>query len=319
MHRSGRSGRYELDITCGGPVNGVLWRHRYQQGGGAHMRVTIAIWLLTYSLMAGCQRSASPEHDSISPNPAPFVLQTFNEGQGPPLVMLLANDYRVLRPQSIRIEHNQNKKPLPPNYSIKLESASLARSLDELGIREPLHIVGHSFGALVALDFALDHPNRVRTLVLYEPPAFWVIPPEDLRADEEMRGMVELTQTLGPTDEPTDEQLKQFQARLGRSEVQVPTPGQLEWKDWVAKRSALRGLSAVPNHRDDPRRLYGFTKPVLIVTGEETVGFHRRINDILADSLPMAERVELPGGHRGLETSREELVSQLRSFLERHR
>ncbi len=299
------------------------------------MRVTIAIWLLTYFLMAGCQQAASPEHNSLAEERVPYVMRTVSDGQGPPVVMLgggtdgaagfaphatlLATAYRVLRPQSIRIEQTQNKKPLPPNYSIKLESAALTQSLDELGIREPLHIIGHSFGALVALDFALDHPDRVRTLVLIEPPAFWVVPPEELRADAEMRGMIELTRSLGPADEPTDDQLEQFQARLGRRGAKAPAPGQSDWEDWVTKRSALRGLSAVPNHRDEPRRLNGFNKPVLLVTGEETVGFHRRINNILADSLPMAERIELPGGHRGLETSREELVSQIRSFLERHR
>lgn len=41
----------------------------------------------------------------------------------------------------------------------------LARLLDHLGI-EDAHMVGHSFGGLVALGFTLEYPQRVRSLVL---------------------------------------------------------------------------------------------------------------------------------------------------------
>jgi pimeloyl-ACP methyl ester carboxylesterase len=184
------------------------------------MRATVAFWLLMFFLAVGCQEASTHEQEVPPQEPA---LRTFIEGHGPPLVMLggategatafaphaagLAKDYRVVRPQSLRIERARGKQPLPPGYSIRSESAALARSLDQLGILEPVDLIGHSFGALVALDFALDHPDRVRTLVLAEPPAFWVVPPEEFRADEEMRGMVELLRTFGPAGEPTDQQV----------------------------------------------------------------------------------------------------------------
>ena len=39
----------------------------------------------------------------------------------------------------------------------------------------PLTLVGHSYGAAVALRAALDRPERVRALVLYEPTLFALI------------------------------------------------------------------------------------------------------------------------------------------------
>src|SRR4029077_13043275 len=128
----------------------------------------------------------------------------------------------------------------PDGYWLKLESAAMTRALDDLQLSGALDIVGHSFGALVALDFALDHPDRVRTLVLAEPPAFWAVPAEELRANAGMRGMVELGRTLGPADEPTDEQLERFLFLLGRRDVKRSAPGQPGWEEWVSKRSALR-------------------------------------------------------------------------------
>lgn len=55
-------------------------------------------------------------------------------------------------------------------------TADMRRVLDTLGVRE-FHLVGASMGGRIALDFALHHPERVRTLALlgtevsgYQPP-----------------------------------------------------------------------------------------------------------------------------------------------------
>jgi pimeloyl-ACP methyl ester carboxylesterase len=169
------------------------------------------------------------------------------------------------------------------------------------------------------LDFALDHPNRVHTLALSEPPAFWAVPPEELRATSDMRAMYELGKELGPEGEPTDAQYARFLCALGNCGAKPPVVGQPDWQDWVTRRSALRGLSAVPNHTDRTGRLKSFRRPVLIMTGANTVAFHRRINDILAANFPMAERVELAGGHTAPVTAPEDFVAKLRAFLTRHR
>jgi hypothetical protein len=76
----------------------------------------------------------------------------------------------------------------------------------------------------------------------------------------------------------------------------------------------LHGLAAVANHTDDPERLKGFRRPVLIATGKVTVKFHRRINDLLAANLPTVERVELPGGHSAPVAARDEFPPSYERF-----
>lgn len=53
-------------------------------------------------------------------------------------------------------------------YTIDGAVADLIGLLDTLGIGEPVHLLGNSYGALIALEAALAHPGRVRGLVLVE-------------------------------------------------------------------------------------------------------------------------------------------------------
>ena len=56
----------------------------------------------------------------------------------------------------------------PPPVSIADHAADAAALLDHLGVRRA-HIAGHSTGASIGAQLALDHPETVHTLTLLEP------------------------------------------------------------------------------------------------------------------------------------------------------
>lgn len=97
------------------------------------------------------------------------------------LIDLLSPGYHVLAPDS----YGSGKSP--DWYSDRIISLNDELALIEpllIGAPQPVVLVGHSYGAAVALMAALAHPARVRALVLYEPTLFSLIdeegpPPND--------------------------------------------------------------------------------------------------------------------------------------------
>lgn len=79
----------------------------------------------------------------------------------------------------------------PATYSLKDESDLLQTVLAAtVGPGEPYHLVGHSYGGVVALHHAYHHRDMVKSLTLIEPMAFHLLGGNHPLI-EESRGMVE--------------------------------------------------------------------------------------------------------------------------------
>lgn len=123
----------------------------------------------------------------------------------------------------------------PVGYSLETEVAGLERVTEVAGFAT-FHLVGYSGGGAVSLAFCARHPERVRSLALFEPASIpgRFEPAERARWGATYGGLVD----RGP-----DGFLADFTRRQVRPGVALPSPPPGPAPDWMAKRPA--GLAAM--------------------------------------------------------------------------
>jgi pimeloyl-ACP methyl ester carboxylesterase len=74
--------------------------------------------------------------------------------------------YRVVA-MSQRGQPHSNGPDTTAGYALQILGQDLVATLDALGWHEPAHLLGHSFGGLVAAEAAIQVPNRWASLTLW--------------------------------------------------------------------------------------------------------------------------------------------------------
>lgn len=224
----------------------------------------------------------------------------------------LARARRVVRTQLLNVELGLRGDPLPADYSLKTESRALARALDDLDVARA-DLVGWSYGGGIALDFALDHPERVRTLTLIEPEADWVL----RRLGRPQPGAEALRRVMeeyGP-GEVSEEQLERFLFEVGFLPEGTDARSLPRWPEWVRHRNSLRIGDTPSRHEDEPARLRAFERPVLLFEGEGSPEHMRATVEALEQEFPNARTEELPGAHGLVVVAMERFLEILEAFL----
>jgi len=77
---------------------------------------------------------------------------------------------RVIIPDPLGF--GDSPKPQWNQYTVQEHARAVIATLKKLRVKQPVTIVGHSMGCLVATHIATIHPDLVKHLVLYEPPLY---------------------------------------------------------------------------------------------------------------------------------------------------
>lgn len=279
-----------------------------------HVKILLALLVISFSISA----------QSI-------IKRTIVEGEGAPLVMLpggtvdisalslvsrgMENLYKVIRMENLNVQYACKGQTLPKDYSVEMESESVRATLDSLQITGPIILMGHSYGGLIALDYALKHPENITALILLEPPVFGIVEARH-ESPPGMKNMVALTKELTPDAEITEDMVARFRCELLDC-VTTPVQELPQWLIWLNQKDRLRGLSVVGDYKLDLRKVHQFRAPVLVLTGTETVPYHKRMNALLTAEFINAMAESIDSDHAIPAKAPQDLVKCLRKFLKR--
>lgn len=178
----------------------------------------------------------------------------------------------------------------------------------------PVHLVGASYGATLALHTAATHPRTLRSLAIFEAPLFaagpTIVPLLDrYRAAFERNDHREMTTVLNEVARAPAEIVAVLAAA---AENQTPDPVE-------ARRSAigwLHDLEALTQDSTDITRWSSISVPTLLMRGADTWEPMPSTMDALAKAMPQARHVIWQGqSHFVTMTAPDLIVGALRHFL----
>ena len=242
----------------------------------------------------------------------------WKSGDGPPLLLvhgaladrsawiliapLLAERYTVYVMN--RRGREGSGEPVP--HPIDREFEDIIAVVDAIG--EPVHLVGHSGGALCALGAVLL-TDRLRSLTLYEPP------PPGSRVDVELGTLRKMIHD----SEPEDIVIEFLRSGPHVSEEDIERFRQSPiWQHTLGLTPCLASeLDAAAGYEFDASHYGTLDIPLLLLLGSESPPLLREVSDALAAVVPDVRMKELEGQQHAANFDAPDLfAAEVISFLE---
>jgi pimeloyl-ACP methyl ester carboxylesterase len=262
--------------------------------------------------------------------PEPFVRET---GTGPGVVCihsnastsaqwrglmeLLAPKFRILAPDS----YDSGKGPHWPSdrvIHLRDEVALIEPVIRRAG--SPLALVGHSYGAAVALIAALANPGRVRAMALYEPTLFALLDAET-PAPNEAEGIRNVVTDAGVALDSgnQDAAAERFIDYWMGTGTWKKTPEQRKPPIVASVTNVRRWAYALFTEPTPLKAFRSLNVPVLYMVGKRSTPSAHGVARLLTAALPRVEVVEFENlGHMGPVTHPDPVNEFVGQFLQRH-
>jgi pimeloyl-ACP methyl ester carboxylesterase len=245
----------------------------------------------------------------------------WRSGEGPPLVLVhgTAADHGRWRPVLPAFEERftvfavdrrgRGGSGDSDDYAIEREFEDVAVVVDSLG--EPVNLLGHSYGALCALEATLLASN-VRELVLYDPgievAGQEIYPHEVIERLEALLGAGDRDGVVGTTMREV--------AGLPPETVEYMR-SQPVWQARVeAAHTIPRELRAVKAYSLDPQRFRDLGVPTLLLSGGDSPAALRKAAEAVDEVLPDSRIVVMQGqGHAAMDIGTDLFTTEVLRFL----
>ena len=230
---------------------------------------------------------------------------------------LLAERYRVLAVDG----YGAGKSPEWPGdrpLTLQDEAELVGVALPPDG--ERVHLVGHSYGAAVAIKLALMQPERVRSVVVYEPTLFHLVAQSDplnSPAAGIWRAATDAAHAVASGDLPAAaERFIDYWMGAG-AWAAMPAARQAAVASSMRAVQAWRDVAMAPNA--SVAQLAALKLPVLLMWGQDSPESALAVVQVLARTLPDVTLAPQPGlGHMAPITHPAQVNSQIAEFIARH-
>ncbi len=184
----------------------------------------------------------------------------------------------------------------------------------------PVDVMGHSFGATVALRLAIEQPHLVRSLTLIEP-VFFAVAYDDVPGLRERQNIMQQPQIEAVARGDMVAATRAFNALWGDDDMPWDSLPKQMRINMIKRFGAI--LSAGPAVEDDvggmlrPGRIEGVSVPTLLLEGANSPEVLGLVNKGLARRLLQSRREILPEcGHMLPITHPAEVGALIRRFLD---
>jgi pimeloyl-ACP methyl ester carboxylesterase len=254
------------------------------------------------------------------------ALEAHDLGSGEPVVFiqtaLIANELLPLASEPAladsfrRIVYHRRgyagSSPVAGPGSIPRDAADCQALLAALRI-ERAHVVGLSYSGAVALQLAADAPDRLRSLVLIEPPPVHIPSAGEFRRANE--DLLTTRRSRGATA-ALDELLAAVIGPDWRHEIENDVPGASEQMATDLLTFFDTDLPALLTWQFDIHDAERITCPVLHVGGSDTHRWFLEVRDHVRNWLPHAEDTQIEGaGHSLAITHTRHVAEAMAAFL----
>jgi pimeloyl-ACP methyl ester carboxylesterase len=242
-------------------------------------------------------------------------------GSGPPLVLVHGTSGNHSRWDSIRPalaeqcsvyaidRRGCGESGDAAEYALDREVEDIAAVVES--IEAPVHLLGHSYGALCVLEAAL-RIDDLRTLILYEP--VFAVGEDRLYSDELLAEMEALLEE--GENERVLVMLFEEIASLSPAEMEA-TRSAPTWESRVeAAHTVLRETLAENEYVFHPDRFDGMTTPTLLLSGSENPQWIRDSTETLEEALPNSWILVFEGhGHMAMNSASDRFVNEVLAFI----
>lgn len=247
------------------------------------------------------------------------TMHYIEKGSGEPIILIhgAIGDYNAwaLQMDTLALNHRviaisrryawPNQQPDPEDSfdcTVALHAKDLVVFMEEINISSA-HLMGHSYGAMIALQTAIDHPSIAKSLVLGEPAVesmlSGTVKGDSLIADFRTNSNIAVSLYKGGKYE---EAVRQFLITVLGSDEAYDVVPQAVRDGWL--QNLVEGI-CIAETQDlasiSRKKLSQLKAPVLLIKGQYSPAYLASASDSLNVVLPNSELRLLPNASHGLQ------------------